>query len=94
MVHQLPDFNQNDILLAKMEKINKLNGWWRLWVVVSCIWTISVVIYSTTAWFNDFYFPRIELEHIIYTLVLIITPPIIIAAFGKSIAWIIKGFKS
>jgi hypothetical protein len=72
-----------------------IHGWWRLWIVSSIIWTISVVVYSTTAWFNDsLNHLRNQFEHIIYTILLIITPPIIIAALGKSIAWIIKGFKS
>jgi hypothetical protein len=78
---------------AGFKSRKRINGWWRLWIVSSMIWTISVVIYSTTAWFNDLSFPRIELEHITYTMVLIITPSIIIAALGKSIEWIVKGFK-
>ena len=86
--------SQNESGKAELKSGKRINGWWRLWIVISSIWTISVLIYSTTRWFNDLIFPRIELEHIIYTIVLIITPPTIISALGKSIAWIIKGFKS
>lgn len=36
-----------------MEKINKLNGWWRLWVVVSCTWIIFSISYAVAGWFDD-----------------------------------------
>jgi hypothetical protein len=80
---------------SESESGKRINGWWRLWIVSSISWTISVLVYSTTAWFNDsLNYLRNQFEHIIYTLALMITPPIIIAALGKSIAWIVKGFKS
>jgi hypothetical protein len=53
MVHQLPDFKPLDKLLATMEKTEKLNGWWRLWVVVSCIWIIFATTYAVAGWFDD-----------------------------------------
>lgn len=81
---------------AVLTSEKRINGWWRIWIVSSIIWTISVVIYSTTVRLNDSlnYLRNDFFEHIIYTLATIITPPIIISALGKSIAWIIKGFKS
>jgi len=53
MVHRLREFNQNDILLATIENTKKLNGWWRIWVVISSIWIIFAIAYAVAGWFDD-----------------------------------------
>ena len=148
-----------------LKTTKKLNGWWRLWIVLSCIWLLFVASYSTAKWFKDglnkeipkhyqiyqkldstnklmvfesekqsngknpriveipnaddlIYFKseieeskmleftrmyyklvksiqfKMRSESILIKSIQLIIPPIIIAALGKSIAWIIKGFKS
>ena len=147
-----------------LKTTKKLNGWWRLWIVVSIIWIIFAVAYAIAGWFDDglnkefanhqqiltqinpdkkkiivenyepnsginvkhvemvdsdriinfksdveenkmvefgdFYFETgksIQLkkrtDYILIALAIFTLPPIIIAALGKSIQWIIKGFK-
>ena len=66
MVHQLPDFKHLDKLLATMEKTEKLNGWWRLWVVVSCIWIIFATTYAVAGWFDDGLNKEVAKHHQIY----------------------------
>lgn len=31
----------------------KINGWWRIWIVLSCIWSICVLSFATLTWFNE-----------------------------------------
>ena len=30
-----------------------INGWWRIWVVISCIWIIFAVVYSVAGWIDE-----------------------------------------
>jgi hypothetical protein len=147
-----------------LKTTKKLNGWWRLWVVVSTIWFLIVISYGTISWFEekldkevakhykiieslDVEYQRMILQHFekktgvdvqrvefpngqmvdfklpidenkindfgkmywesgksiqfrdrtnfgLIGLSFLILPPITIAIIGKSIAWIVKGFKS
>ena len=38
-------------IYLKPEK--KINGWWRLWIVVSTIWFLIVISYCTMNWFEE-----------------------------------------
>ena len=156
---------ENESGKAELKSGKIINGWWRIWVVISCIWLLVVVSYSTKKWFESglnneiaknyqiykkldsnnkelifenekqaygknpriveitdedniinfkseieeskmleftrMYYKlgksiqfKIRSEYILIKSIQLIIPPIIIAALGKSIAWIIKGFKS
>jgi hypothetical protein len=36
-----------------LKTTKKLNGWWRIWIVVSIIWIIFAVAYAIAGWFDD-----------------------------------------
>ena len=42
---------QSEKLDLKSKK--KINGWWRLWVVFSCIWIIFATTYAVAGWFDE-----------------------------------------
>jgi hypothetical protein len=86
--------NEQEDKISKTTNSPNLNGWLRLWIVISSIWAIGVALYSTISWLDDsLNYLRNKSEHILITAALIAVPPILILILGKSIAWIIKGFK-
>ena len=32
---------------------NKLNGWWRIWIVASVIWIVFAISYAIAGWFDE-----------------------------------------
>ena len=70
----------------------KLNGWQRLWVAFTALWTllwIAVIIWvyidgDFTAFSNS---P-------IRMFFVIVAPPALVYAFGLVVAWIISGFRN
>jgi hypothetical protein len=69
--------------------IKSLNGWKRLWVVVSITW-ISVLSYDVVTKLE--YFDG-SIEVILETLEWLLLPPIALYCFGWGLAWAIKGFR-
>ena len=155
---------ENESGKAELKSGKIINGWWRLWIVVSLIWLIFAISYAIAGWFDEglnkefanhnqilnqinpdkkkiivenykpnsginvkrvemvdsdriinfksdaeenemvefggFYFEtgksmqfKKRTDYILIALAIFTLPPIIIAVLGKSIAWIIKGFK-
>lgn len=156
--------SENESSIIDLKNKKKLNGWWRLWIVVSLIWIVFAISYAIAGWFDEglnkefanhhqiltqinpdkkkiivenykpnsgvnvkrvemvdsdriinfksdaeenemvefggFYFEtgksmqfKKRTDYILIALAIFTLPPIIIAVLGKSIAWIIKGFK-
>ena len=38
---------------AGLKSVKIINGWWRIWVVISSIWIIFVVVYSVAGWLDE-----------------------------------------
>jgi hypothetical protein len=51
-----------------MKGNKKLSGWWRLWVVVSVVWTLVVLAGATVFWFEEDLDEDIAKHWIIYDL--------------------------
>ena len=48
-----------------LKTTNKLNGWWRLWVVFSIIWLLIVSVFSAFAWHDEGYEKDIAKHYIV-----------------------------
>ena len=38
---------------AGLQSGKRINGWWRLWIVVSLIWLIFAISYAIAGWFDE-----------------------------------------
>ena len=38
---------------AGLQSGKRINGWWRLWIVVSLIWLIFAISYAISGWFDE-----------------------------------------
>ena len=44
---------ENESGKAELKSGKIINGWWRIWVVISCIWIIFAVVYSVAGWIDE-----------------------------------------
>ena len=81
----------------------KLNGWQRLWVVFTVLWTVAVLSVGYGNWPSEAMaaYYGIErqalrdqrVEHVQITLVFLAIPPVFLYVFGWSAGWIRRGFR-
>jgi len=64
----------------------KLNGWRRLWVVVSSAWAVWWVAIILILWFTTN-------EDLRVLLSVAVVPPVLLYAAGLGVAWIRRGFQ-
>ena len=67
----------------------RLNGWWRLWVVVSSAWAVWWVAIILILWFTT----NEEGEVLRVLLPVAVVPPVLLYAAGLGVAWIRRGFQ-
>ena len=67
----------------------RLNGWRRLWVVVSSAWAVWWVAIILILWFTT----NEEGEVLRVFLPVAVVPPVLLYAAGLSVAWIRRGFQ-
>jgi hypothetical protein len=62
----------------------KLNGWQRLWVVVSVVWILYLVVAGVA--------DGIDSEQVLPVLMALFLVPAFLYAIGAAVAWIRRGF--
>ena len=67
----------------------RLNGWRRLWVVVSSAWAVWWVAIILILWFTT----NEEGEVLRVFLPVAVVPPVLLYAAGLGVAWIRRGFQ-
>jgi len=74
------------------KRLNRLNGWKRLWLVGSTIYIIGALFEVLPILFDYQPYPSI-IDRFFNSLFILAFPPASVLAIGYSIAWAIKGFK-
>jgi len=68
----------------------KLNGWQRLWVVLSILYLLAVIFVASLMWPNS---SQEQLEVVLDSLLVWVLPVGALYILGLSVGWIIRGFK-
>jgi len=70
----------------------KLNGWQRIWIVISCAWA-GYWVYAFIVAMNRFGWTNDAPEAIGLFLAWTLIPPLLLYGAGLVVVWVLRGFR-